>query len=156
MTTKHLINTVPDLLKLFGWLKVQSLPMTVAVKDGADRSGKQNNLFNKWYGEAATWLGDQEAWEVRAECKLYLGVRILLAEDEDFREKWYRMIKDRYTTEEKLEMMSPPWDLPVTSLMSKPQANAYMNKIWDKYTPQGVPLSLPDDLKYRKEMGDRV
>lgn len=154
MTTKHPIATTADLMKLFGWLKVQQLPITVAVKDGVDRSLAQNRLVNKWYSEAANWLGDQEAWEVRSECKLYLGVRLMLAEDETFREKWYRMIKDRYTLEEKLEMMSPPWDFPVTRLMTVKQMTKYMDAVHQKYAAQGVPLSLPDDRKYA-DMGER-
>lgn len=153
MTTKHAINNTGDLMKFMGFLKVQQLPITVAVKDGVDRTTAQNRLFNKWYGEAANWLGDQEAWEVRAESKLYIGVRILLAEDDVFREKWYRLVKDRYTIEEKLEMMSPPIDMPVTSQMSKDQARRYMDRLYRKYAEQGVPLSLPDDLKYR-DMGE--
>ena len=156
MTTKHLINTVPDLLKLFGWLKVQSLPMTVAVKDGADRSMSQNALAHKWFKEVADWMGDRDASSVRAHCKLYHGVKMLVTEDEEFRAKWNAMIKDRFSLEEKLDLMVEPFDFPVTRLMSVKQMTRWLDAIYAEFTAQGVPLSLPDDLKYRKEMGDRV
>jgi len=143
-TSKRILNTPRDTAQLISDIKGMELPLTIAIKDGADRTLAQNRLVNGWYADAANWLGDIEAWQVRAECKLNIGVKMLVTEDDTFREKWHRMIMDRYTYEEKLEFMSEPWDFPVTRLMSKPQMSRYMNAVWDKYRPQGVPLTDPE------------
>lgn len=155
MTTKHAVNTTADLMKLFGWLKVQQLPITVAVKDGVDRSLSQNALAHKWFKEIADWMGDRDASSVRAHCKLVHGVKMLVTEDEEFRAKWHNMVMNRFSYEEKLDLMVEPFDFPVTRLMSVKQMTRWMNAIHDEFTAQGVPLSLPDDLKYKQEMGDR-
>ena len=156
MATKHLIRSQHDLMNLFGNLKQQQLPITVTVRDGIDRSISQNSLSQKWYTEAARWLGDREPWEVRAHCKLNYGVRMLVTEDEEFRAKWHGMILNRFTYEEKLALMVEPFDFPVTRLMIVKQMTRYLDTVYNHYAEQGVPLSLPDDRKYTQEFGERI
>lgn len=153
MGTKHAIHTTGDLMKFLGFLKVQELPITVSVRAGVDRSISQNALAHKWFNEIATWLGDRDASEVRAYCKLNHGVKMLVTEDEEFRDKWHNMVKDRFNYEEKLALMLEPFDFPVTRLMSVKQMTRFMDAIYREFSAQGVPLTVPDDLKYAEEMG---
>lgn len=153
MTTKHAITTTADLMKLLGWLKMQDLPITVAVRDGVDRSMSQNALAHKWFKEIADWMGDRDASSVRAHCKLNHGVKMLVTEDEEFRAKWHNMVMDRFSYEEKLDLMVEPFDFPVTRLMSVKQMSRWLDSIYAEFTAQGVPLSLPDDRKYA-DMGE--
>lgn len=121
------------------------MPVSLLTSDSVDRTNQQNALSHKWYSEAPIWLGDQEAWQVRAECKLYIGIKMLVTENECFRDQWQRLIKDRFTLEEKLELMSEPTDYPVTRIMQVPQMRRYMDAVYQKYTAQGVPLTSPED-----------
>jgi len=132
-------------------LRARSLPMTVHITAGADRTGAQNALAFAWYVDVARDLGDRTAAEVRAHCKLYHGVRILHTESEPFRESWNRLIKDRFTIEEKLELMLPPHDYPVTRLMRVKQMTAYLDGISREFSAQGVRLTDPDALRYQSE-----
>ena len=150
MATKHAITTTGQLMAMFGFLKLHSMPMTITVRDGVDRSLSQNALAHKWYSEAATWLGDRSASDVKAHCKLWHGVKMMVVEDEDFREKWQRLVMGRFNTEEKLEFMLEPWDFPVTRLMSKPQMNRYMNEVYKEFNALGVPLSVPELQGYEQ------
>lgn len=118
-------------------------PITVSWKKGDDRSQRQNALAFKWYQEIAMQKGDMHPEETRAYCKLHFGVQIMLTEDEDFREKWYSMIKDRFSYEEKLALMLEPFDFPVTRLMGTKQMTRYLDKIRDTFTGQGMMLTMP-------------
>jgi len=129
-------------------MKSRALPMTIHITQGDDRSGQQNALAFKWYQEAAAQLGDRSASDVRAHCKLYHGVRMLHAENDEFREKWDRLIKARFTIPEKLELMLPPHDYPVSRIMSVKQMTRYLDAIHAEFTAQGVRLSDPEMQKY--------
>lgn len=151
MADKFTLSTPHDTARFMMELKARSLPITVAIKDGLDRTTSQNGLVFKWYKEAANWLGDQEPWQVRAECKLNIGVRMLVTESEDFREKWTRLIKDRFSYDEKLELMSEPHDYPVTRIMTTKQMTRYMDAVYEKYAAQGVPMTDPE-MRGKEEM----
>ena len=139
---------IGELVKL---LQARKLPMTVHITAGADRTGQQSILSFAWYLDIARDLGDRTASEARAHCKLYHGVRILHTENEQFRDAWNRLIKDRYTIEEKLELMLPPHDYPVTRLMKAKQMTAYLDSISREFSAQGVRLTDPEALKYQSE-----
>ena len=117
-------------------------PLTVSWKNGDDRSQRQNALAFKWYSEIALQKGDLHPEGTRAYCKLHFGVQIML-EDDDFREKWYSMIKDRFSYEGKLALMLEPFDFPITRLMSTKQMTRYLDKIYNEFTAHGVHLTLP-------------
>lgn len=145
---KYGLKKPHDTARFIADLKQRSLPLVVTLREGEDRTSGQNNLAHKWFGEAANWLGDQEPWEVRAECKLNIGIRMLVSENEDFRDKWTRLIRDRFTYEEKLELMVEPHDYPVTRIMSAKQMGHFMDTVWKKYTDLGVPLTRPQDQQF--------
>jgi hypothetical protein len=132
-------------------LRARKLPMTVHISAGADRTGQQNALAFAWYLDIARDLGDRTASDVRAHCKLYHGVKLLHTENEPFREAWNRLIKDRFTLEEKLELMLPPHDYPVTRLMRVKQMTAYLDGISREFSAQGVRLTDPEALRYQQE-----
>jgi hypothetical protein len=104
-----------------------------------DRSLSQNDQSYVWYGVIAEYLGDRTALDARCESKLYCGVPILLSDDEDFRKKWYTLIKDRFTVEEKIELME--W-FPVSSLMSKKQFTRYLERMQAYWARSGVVLEF--------------
>lgn len=147
-TEKFAAQTPHDLARIIARMKGYTLPIQVAIREGVDRTHAQNALAHKWYKEAANWLGDQEPWQVKAECKLNIGIRMLVVESDDFREQWTRLIKDRFTYEEKLEFMVEPTDYPVTRIMTTKQMTRYMKEVQAKYAAQGVPLTDPESLKY--------
>jgi hypothetical protein len=43
----------------------------------------------------------------------------MMTQDDGYRDKWLSLIKDRFSWEEKLELMTDPVDYPVTSLMTR-------------------------------------
>lgn len=147
MTTR-IIRNQSEIEGLARLLMSRQLPVTVTISAGEDRTGQQNALAFKWYNEAAIQLGDRSASDVRAHCKLWHGVKMLHAENEAFRASWDRLIKNRFTIEEKLELMVPPHDYPVTRLMTVKQMTRYMDEIWRDLSGQGVKLTDPDAMKY--------
>jgi len=100
------------------------------------RSQKQSKMIYALYQKATrTQRGEgSTATDIRAFCKLTMGIPILYTEDAKFR-KWYRKnVKDRYSYEEKLESMVDGYKpFPVTSLMSVQQVSQYTKKIMDTY-----------------------
>jgi hypothetical protein len=129
-------------------LAARKLPITVHITAGDDRSCAQNALAFRWYSDAAAQLGDRGVADVRAHCKLYHGVKILHSESEPFRAQWDRLIRDRFTAEEKLELMLPPHDYPVTRLMTAKQMTRYLDAIHAEFTAMGVTLTSAEDLKW--------
>ena len=107
------------------------------------RSAAQNRLQQKWHLEAAQELKDESAEDKRAYCKLHLGVPILRMENEQFRERYDRIIRP-LPYETKLELMKTPFDFQVTRLMSVEQKTRYLDAVWNHYTSQGVRLSAPE------------
>lgn len=143
MTTR-VLETEADLNALIALLQQRKLPMTVQVKDGRNRSLQQNALLAKWYGEAAEQLGDRTFAEVRAECKLTMGVPILRRDDERFRETYDRVLKP-LTYEEKLRLVEMT-ELPVTRCFSVRQMREYMDAVSQHFAEAGVRLTDPDEM----------
>ena len=144
----RIIRTPSEIEGLARLLGSRQLPLTVTITTGEDRSGQQNALSHKWYAEAAQQLSDRTASDVRAHCKLWHGVKMLHAENEAFRLSWNRLIKDRFTIEEKLELMVPPHDYPVTRLMTVKQMTRYMDECHRDLTSLGVVLTDPESQRY--------
>jgi len=139
----RIISDEHDRAAALTWLGGLSLPMTLNVTKGKDRSIDQNRLAFMLYREIAEQLGDQTAEEVRAECKLTLAVPILRSENEKFREVYDRLLKGMdYAT--KLELMTEPMDLPVTRCFTTKQMTAYLDAIYRRYSEQGLQLTVPE------------
>ncbi len=129
MTTRVVKNPeqMADLQRLLG--SIEKLPITVSWVQGKDRTGEQNRTAFMWYKEIAEQLGDRDAASVRAECKLNIGVRMMVTEDEAFRATWHRLMLHQFTYEQKLEFMVEPMDMPITRLMSTTQMTRYLEGI---------------------------
>lgn len=138
----RIIRTDADKALLHRWLAAMKPPYTVDVVMGKHRSTDQNRLSRLWYGEISEQLGDQTTEEVRGECKLTLGVPILRAENEHFRERYDEAVKP-LAYPQKLALMMEPLDMPVTRLMKTEQFTRYLDAIVRHYGTQGVVLTQP-------------
>ena len=141
--TSRVIDSETDRWVLLLLLKQQALPFTVEVVKGRRRTVEQNRLQRLWLNEIAEQLGDRTPEEVRGYCKLTLGVPILRAESELFREKYDRLIKPM-PYETKMEFMMEPLDFPVTRLMTTTQKAHYLDAVQRHFAEKGVVLTQPD------------
>lgn len=117
-------------------------PLHVSIKPGVEpRSLQQNRLQFQWFNDAEG-QGDQTANEYRAYCKLHFGVPLLRSEDEEFRSVYDEIIRPA-PYENKMRMMMPPIDLPVTSRMKVKTMSLYLNQVWDHFTGLGYQLTDP-------------
>src|SRR5688572_4543866 len=82
-----------DRRMLMRFIESQPLPLTVSLTHGGKRSTRQNKLQRLWLNEIADQLGDRTPEEVRGYCKLTIGVPILRAENEAFRERYDTIVK---------------------------------------------------------------
>jgi hypothetical protein len=144
MTTRF-IETYHDRRMLLDFIESQPLPLTVTLAKGGKRSLKQNRLQRHWLNEIAEQLGDRTPEEVRGYCKLTIGVPILRAENEAFRERYDAIVKP-LPYEQKLALMMEPLDFPVSRLMSTKQATAYLDGIHRHFSEKGIVLTDPGDL----------
>jgi len=138
----RIIRNDHDLRMLVSFLEQRDKPFTVSVRKGADRTVDQNRLQRLWCNEAAEQRGDVTAEDVRAECKLRIGVPIMRAASEEFREKYDRIIKP-HPYEVKLEMMAEPLDFPVTRIMTTKEKAEYLDAMHALFTGEGFILTEP-------------
>jgi len=143
MTTR-VIDTDGELESLIAFVRNHKRPFTVAITAGRKRSNEQNRLMHTWYNEVSQQKGDETPAEVAAYCKLTMGVPLLRAENEDFREKYDAIIKP-HSYEDKLAMMMEPLDFPVTRLMSVEQHSRYLDSVLMHWLGKGFKLTLPED-----------
>ena len=129
----------------------RKLPITVTWVQGASRTSAQNRLAQRWFADIASQLGDRTHDDVRAECKLTIGIPILRAENDAFRVSYDRVLK-HLTYEQKLEAIRA-FDFPVTRLMNAKQMTSFMDDMQRQWTGQGVHLTDPELLKYEQEFG---
>jgi hypothetical protein len=144
MATRFL-ESEGDRRMLIRFLEAQSLPLTVTMSKGGKRSLKQNALNRKWMGEIAGQLGDQTDEEVRGYCKLTLGVPILRAKNEEFRERYDAIVRP-LPYEQKLALMMEPFDFAVTRKMNTKQFTAYLDGVHRHFSEKGIVLTDPGDL----------
>lgn len=130
-------------------LRGRKLPLTVSWAQGDIRTYAQNRLAQRWFTDISTQLGDQTREDVRAECKLKIGVPILRAENEAFLISYDRTMK-HLPYEDKLAAIKA-FDLPVTRLMTTKQMTAFMEEMQRHWTRQGIRLTDPEALKYEQE-----
>ena len=107
----------------------------------AKGSEQQNRLQWLWCHEAEQ-QGDQTATEYQGYCKLHFGIPMLRAEDEEFRDKYDRVVRP-LPYEKTLELMMPPFDFPVTRLMSKDQKARYLTFMYQHFLRLGFVLTEP-------------
>lgn len=141
MVTRSVKN--PDELALLKvYLDGRKRPFTVEITEGRDRSTEQNRLAFKWYAEISDQTGEDRD-DVRARCKLEIGVPILREAHEKFRETYDRLIKP-LSYPEKLDLIRDT-ELPVTSLMNVEQMTRFMDVVFRRHAEIGVVLTIPPD-----------
>jgi hypothetical protein len=143
--TTRFLETEADRQLLLRFIEGQPLPLTVSLSKGGRRSLKQNKLQRLWLNEISEQLGDQTPEEVRGYCKLTLGVPILRAENENFREKYDAIVRP-LPYEQKLALMMEPLDFPISRLMNTKQATAYLDGMHRHFSEKGIALTDPGDL----------
>lgn len=141
MTTRAIKNP-DDLALLKVYLDQRKRPFTVAVTDGRDRSAEANRLAFKWYKEISDQTGEPVE-DVRARCKLEIGVPILRAEVEAFRKTYDRLIRP-LSYDDKHELIRAT-DMPVTRLMNVDQMSRYMDEVFRRHAEFGIELTVPPD-----------
>ena len=142
--TDRIVKTQHDQVMLLRYLESMELPFTVSIRKGADRTVAQNRTQRLWLNEISEQLSDQTAEEWRGYCKLRFGVPIMRAADEEFMEKYDRLIKPR-SYEEKIELMMEPMDFPVTRIMTTRQKTKYLDAVREHFEGQGVLLTIPNE-----------
>lgn len=100
----------------------------IEITTDKQRSLAQNKLIFKLYRDATqTEKGKSYTpQEMRCLCKLTLGIPILYTENDKFREKYKKGVKDIFNHEQKLALMD--W-FPVSSIMSPEQCSRYIDAI---------------------------
>jgi hypothetical protein len=141
MVTRSVKNE-DELTLLTVYLKGRKRPFTVDITDGRDRSAEQNRLAFKWYVEISDQTGEDRE-DVRARCKLEIGVPILREAHDKFRATYDRLVRP-LAYSEKLELVRDT-ELPVTSLMNVEQMSRYLDIVFRRHAEIGVVLTIPPD-----------
>tara|TARA_Y100000310_G_scaffold339667_1_gene433021 strand:+ start:3916 stop:4347 length:432 start_codon:yes stop_codon:yes gene_type:complete len=136
------VHTEAARAMLISAVSAKELPFTVDIVRGRRRSQEQNRLAFRWYGEIADQLDDRTRDEVRAECKLEIGVPIM-REVESFRTRYDSIIRP-LSYEHKLALMTEPLDLPVTRIMTTEQLGRYLDEMARRWSQRGVILTTPE------------
>lgn len=141
MTTRTVKNR-DDLALLKVYLDGRKRPFTVDVTDGRDRSAEQNRLSHKWYKEISEQTGEAVE-DVRARCKLEIGVPIMRDASDKFRATYDRLIRP-LDYDDKLALIRDT-DMPVTRLMNVTQMTGFMDEVFRRHSEFGIALTIPPD-----------
>lgn len=139
---QRIIKNAEDLALLKTFLDGRKLPLTVDIHEGRDRSTEQNSLSQKWYSEIADQTGEDRE-EVRARCKLEIGVPIMREASEKFRDTYDRNIRPLAYLE-KIAVIRD-MDVPVTRLMNVDQMSRFMDQVFQRHAEFGIALTIPPD-----------
>lgn len=140
--TQRIVKNASDLDLLKTYLDQRKLPFTVDITDGRDRSAEQNRLSQKWYAEIADQTGEDRE-DVRARCKLEIGVPIMREASEQFRATYDRLVRP-LPYDDKLALIRDT-DMPVTRLMGVKQMTHFMDLVFQRHSEFGIVLTLPPD-----------
>lgn len=141
MVTRSVKNPV-ELALLKVYLDGRKRPFTVEITEGRDRSVEQNRLAFKWYREISDQTGEDQE-DVRARCKLEIGVPILRDAHDKFRATYDRLIRP-LAYPEKLALIRDT-EMPVTRLMNVEQMSRFMDIVFRRHAEIGVVLTIPPD-----------
>jgi hypothetical protein len=137
---KYTVNSEVARGLLIRDIALAPIPFSADIKTG-DRSLDQNALSHVWYGQVSKQGRDMSTAQVRRWCKLHLGVPIMRAHEESFRQAWDSMIKERMFYWEKLALMD--W-WPVTSIMTREQMSEYLDAMQQHFAEAGIVLTGRD------------
>jgi hypothetical protein len=140
--THRIIRTPDDLAMLKTFLDGRKQPFTVDITEGLDRSAEQNRLAFKWYGEISEQTGE-DIEDVRARCKLEIGVPIMRRDSEKFCGTYDRLVRP-LPHADKLDLIRDT-EMPVTSLMKVKQMTEYLDLMFRRHSEFGIVLTIPPD-----------
>jgi hypothetical protein len=104
------------------------------------RTLDQSAQAHVWYKQISKELGEDTPLGVKCECKLNVGIPMLCAEDDEFRQFW-AMASKGLTYEEQLTAVK---FVAVTSIMTIDVSNQYLRGLQDYWGPRGVSLKFLD------------
>lgn len=136
------VKNEADLTLLTTYLKGRKRPFTVEITEGRDRSTEQNRLAFKWYAEISEQTGEDRE-DVRARCKLEIGIPILREAHDKFRATYDKLVRP-LPYDEKLTLIRDT-EMPVTSLMNVEQMSRYLDIVFRRHAEIGVALTVPPD-----------
>lgn len=139
---QRIIKNDDDLVLLHVYLDQRKRPFTVDVVEGRDRSHEQNRLVQKWFTEIADQTGEGRE-DVRARCKLEIGVPIMRNASEAFKATYDRIIRP-LDYADKLALIRDT-DMPVTRLMNVGQMTEFMDAVFQRHAEFGIALTVPED-----------
>lgn len=106
---------------------------TTVSFSGEGRTVEQNAMLHALIRQIAAQKGDESEVEVKRYVKLHIGVPIL-RENDEFREAYDRLIKKKFSYEEKLAAMDL---IDVTSEMTKEQFGILIDEATRHFAQQG-------------------
>lgn len=139
---QRIVKNAEDLTLLKVYLDGRKKPFTVDITEGRDRSTEQNRLAFKWYMEISAQTGEDRE-DVRARCKLEIGVPIVRQAHEKFRATYDRLVRP-LSYPEKLALIRDT-EMPVTSLMNVEQMSGYLDIVFRRHSEMGIALTIPPD-----------
>lgn len=138
----RIIRTEEDRTMLKAFIDGRKLPFSAEITEGRDRSKEQNKLAFKWYGEISEQTGE-EIEDVRARCKLEIGVPIMRRASDKFKATYDRLVRP-LPHEDKQELIRDT-EMPVTSLMNITQMTEYLDLMFRRHSEFGIVLTIPPD-----------
>lgn len=152
MTTRAIKNEY-ELKQLVTYLENRKRPFTVDITEGRNRSDEANRLSQKWYAEIAEQTGEARE-DVRARCKLELGVPIMREASDKFRATYDRLIRP-LDYADKLALIRDT-DMPVTRLMGVGDMGRFMDAVFHRHAEFGIVLTVPEDKFAYSPKGEKV
>ena len=140
--SSRIITTPQEKRDFMKFVEQHAIPCSVSIVKGKDRTSLQNTLQWKWFVEVSRQAEDMSPEDVRGYCKLTIGVPILRAENEAFREIYDRLIRP-LDYEDKLKLMMSPMDFSVTSIMTTKQMANYLDDVMRHWSEKGYILTDP-------------
>lgn len=101
-----------------------------------------NALSHVWYADISRFREDISPIDAKCECKLHIGVPILLTGNEAFAAHYNKFIRGRASYEEKLDFMLY---LDVTSIMTHSQMTDYLDQVKKYWSAKGLELKSTKD-----------
>ena len=136
----HTVANADQLQFLIQHLANMPMPFNAEiVTKGKKRSKSQNEMIYAIYRDIAAQKQDESQLDIRCECKLLYGVKILRRDDSQFRAFYDRAIKGLDHGEKLLAMKF----VPVTSMMDTKQCGEYLDEVIKEYSKAGIFLADP-------------
>ena len=121
-------------------------PYLVTFSKDRDRSSQQNRLIHKWFTEIAKQRGDVTKEDVKAESNIKYGLPIL-RRDNPVSQWVIEKAIDPLPYEKKLAFIKSG-AVAITSQMTVPQLQEYMDAMAHDYRAEGFTLTDPEAMKY--------